>query len=86
MGWCGFVPAYRRTLERLARVVHDRDGYPIYLPTDLQAFLVFADAYGAWVAEQDRQLLGHVRSTSGHGMASWSWDGERPVSGTMAWP
>lgn len=47
-------------LESLARVVHEVDGYPIYLPTDLQDFLVGSAAHGAWVAEEDGHLLGHV--------------------------
>lgn len=63
----------RPSLERLARVIHDRDGYPLYLPTDLQGFLVSSDAYGAWVAEQDGELLGHVA------LHERSWDGVMEV-------
>ena len=44
----------------IAQVVHDLDGYPIYLPTDLRTFLVSADAYGVWVAEVDGEVVGHV--------------------------
>jgi GNAT superfamily N-acetyltransferase len=44
----------------LARAVHERDGYPHYLPGDLRDFLVMPDAYGAWVAAQDGRILGHV--------------------------
>jgi len=44
----------------LARAVHDWDGYPHYVPADLRDFLVMPDAYGAWVAERDGQLVGHV--------------------------
>ena len=47
-------------LETLARVVYETDGYPIYLPTDLREFLVGPVAHGAWVAEEDGNLLGHV--------------------------
>jgi GNAT superfamily N-acetyltransferase len=46
--------------EQLARAVHKRDGYPHYLPGDLRDFLVLPDAYGAWVAEQDGRIVGHV--------------------------
>ncbi len=44
----------------LARGVHERDGYPHYLPRDLRDFLVLPDAYGAWVAERDGLIVGHV--------------------------
>jgi GNAT superfamily N-acetyltransferase len=44
----------------LARRVHERDGYPHYLPGDLREFLVRPDAYGAWVAERDGRIAGHV--------------------------
>ncbi len=45
---------------QLARAVHERDGYPHYLPGDLREFLVLPDAYGAWVAEQSGRIVGHV--------------------------
>ena len=32
----------------------------MYLPTDLRSFLVSPDAYGAWVAVENGDLLGHV--------------------------
>jgi len=44
----------------IARSVHELDGYPAYLPTDLQRFLVSPDAYTAWVAEQAGTIIGHV--------------------------
>jgi GNAT superfamily N-acetyltransferase len=44
----------------IARLVHQVDGYPLYLPTDLHTFLVSPDAYGAWVAEEGGQIVGHV--------------------------
>jgi GNAT superfamily N-acetyltransferase len=56
-------------LESLARVVHDADGYPLYLPPALQDFLVGSAAHGAWVAEEDGHLLGHIA------LHHRSWDG-----------
>jgi GNAT superfamily N-acetyltransferase len=44
----------------VAERVHDRDGYPFFLPTDLRTFLVSPDAYRAWVAERSGVVLGHV--------------------------
>jgi len=44
----------------MALAVHERDGYPLYLPTDLHAFVVSADALAAWVAERSGEILGHV--------------------------
>jgi len=44
----------------LARAVHERDGYPHYLPGDFRDFLVMPDGYGAWVAERDGRIVGHV--------------------------
>jgi GNAT superfamily N-acetyltransferase len=45
---------------RLAEVVHDRDGYPVYLATDLRTFLAAPDAVAAWVADDEGRLIGHV--------------------------
>lgn len=44
----------------LARVVHELDGYPVYLPSDLGNFLAPPDAVGAWVAEREGIIIGHV--------------------------
>ena len=44
----------------LARVVHELDGYPVYLPTDLGSFLAPPDALGAWVAVREGVIIGHV--------------------------
>ncbi|HEY3941341.1 MAG TPA: GNAT family N-acetyltransferase [Acidimicrobiales bacterium] len=44
----------------IAEAVHDLDGYPVYLPTSLREFLVSAEAYGAWVAEDGGHVVGHV--------------------------
>jgi GNAT superfamily N-acetyltransferase len=63
---CGAVRIRERTgadLERcvnLARAVHETDGYPVYLPDDLRAFLAMPDAIDAWVAERDGEVIGHV--------------------------
>jgi len=47
-------------LVQIAGVVHDVDGYPLYLPGDLRTFLASADATHAWVAEMDGEVVGHV--------------------------
>jgi GNAT superfamily N-acetyltransferase len=44
----------------MAVAVHELDRYPLYLPTDLRTFLVSPDAYGAWVAEDGGEIVGHV--------------------------
>lgn len=46
--------------EQLARVVHDLDGYPPYLPGDLRTFVASPNAIAAWVAEVGSDLVGHV--------------------------
>jgi GNAT superfamily N-acetyltransferase len=45
---------------RLARLVHERDGYPHYPPGDLRSFIASPGAYRAWVAEQGGAVIGHV--------------------------
>ncbi len=50
----------------LAQVVHQVDGYPYYLPGDLREFLAARGATAAWVAESDREVVGHVA------LHSWS--------------
>jgi GNAT superfamily N-acetyltransferase len=44
----------------VAQAVHQLDHYPLYLPTDLRTFLDSPDAHGAWVAEVDDKVVGHV--------------------------
>lgn len=44
----------------LAGVVRALDGYPPYLPGGLREFLATPGALGAWVAEVDGALVGHV--------------------------
>jgi GNAT superfamily N-acetyltransferase len=45
----------------VARVVHDRDGYPPYLPKgDFTRLLVSDDALAVWVAAADAEIVGHV--------------------------
>ena len=44
----------------LVRDVHALDRYPRFLPNDLQSFLTIADAYGAWVADLDGEVVGHI--------------------------
>jgi GNAT superfamily N-acetyltransferase len=56
----------------MAVLVHQRDGYPVYLPTDLRAFLASPDAFGAWVVEEADGVVGHValhRRTSAAALA-----------------
>jgi GNAT superfamily N-acetyltransferase len=45
---------------RLAREVHGSDGYPMFLPDDLRAFITAPEALATWVAEDDREIVGHV--------------------------
>jgi GNAT superfamily N-acetyltransferase len=44
----------------LARVVHEIDRYPMFLPDDLRRFIEAPDALAAWVAEEDGEIAGHV--------------------------
>ena len=50
--------------ERLARIVHEIDGYPPYLPGDLRTF-IGAGAITAWVAETSGEIVGHVALNQG---------------------
>jgi GNAT superfamily N-acetyltransferase len=45
---------------RIAKIVHERDRYPAYLPTGLREFLFGSDALAAWVAEDGGRVIGHV--------------------------
>lgn len=46
---------------RVAAAVRDLDGYPVNLPGgDYLRFLASDEALGAWVAEEDGVLVGHV--------------------------
>jgi GNAT superfamily N-acetyltransferase len=45
---------------RIAERVHRLDGYPVFMPDDLQGFLASPDALAAWVVEQDGEVVGHV--------------------------
>jgi GNAT superfamily N-acetyltransferase len=61
-----FVPVRIRTqidlpsCVRIAEQVHRLDGYPKYLPTDLEQFLASPDALSAWVVEERGEVVGHV--------------------------
>ncbi len=45
----------------VARAVHERDGYPPYLPDgDFTRLLVNDDALAVWVATADAEIVGHV--------------------------
>jgi len=52
--------------QRLAEIVHARDGYPVYLPGDLRSFLLVPDAIAAWVAVESDEVVGHVALRPGH--------------------
>lgn len=40
--------------------VHESDGYPLYLPEDVPAFITPEFEVAAWVAERDGRIVGHV--------------------------
>ena len=44
----------------LLLTVHQRDGYPLYLPADVPAFITPDYEVAAWVAEHDDRVVGHV--------------------------
>lgn len=48
-------------LLQIAQLVHELDGYPLYLPdADYRSFLFGHDTLGAWVAEDDGAAVGQV--------------------------
>jgi GNAT superfamily N-acetyltransferase len=55
--------------ERLVQVVHVHDGYPVYLPGDLGAFLAEPDALAHWVAVEGGEVVGHVALHPGGSVA-----------------
>lgn len=50
--------------ELLARVVHEIDGYPPYLPGDVRTFIATGEIT-AWVAETGGAIVGHVALNPG---------------------
>jgi GNAT superfamily N-acetyltransferase len=50
----------RDAIRELAQAVHTNDNYPVYLGGDLLSFIVFPGAIGAWVADRDGIVVGHV--------------------------
>ena len=46
--------------EQLAQATHLHDRYPAYLGDSARAFLSHPDALGAWVAELDNTVIGHI--------------------------
>ena len=46
--------------ERLAEATHLHDRYPVCLGDSARSFLCHPDALGAWVAELDNTVIGHV--------------------------
>jgi hypothetical protein len=75
------VEADLADLERLAQIVHQADGYPIYLPTDLRGFLVSLDAHRTWVAVHDGDLIGHIALNA----SCWGRYADR-IDSTDCWP
>jgi len=74
----------------MAHAVHELDGYPPYLPTDLRTFLVSPDAYGAWVAETLRRDRRPRRSPPAqHRRRSWPMASDavrQPAERLGSWP
>jgi GNAT superfamily N-acetyltransferase len=56
------------------RSVHERDGYPIYLPDDLETFVANGEELGAWVAVDEETVVGHVA------LHPTTWDGPMQVA------
>jgi ribosomal protein S18 acetylase RimI-like enzyme len=54
------TPADGPALAAIAAETHRLDGYPKYLPADLEAFIVDPGALAAWVAEDAGVPVGHV--------------------------
>lgn len=50
--------------ERLARIVHERDGYPPRRARDLRSFIT-SEALAAWVAEDGPHIVGNVALHAG---------------------
>jgi GNAT superfamily N-acetyltransferase len=50
----------RQGCVEMARVVHDLDRYPMFLPEDLASFIFTPGALGAFVAEIEGEIAGHV--------------------------
>lgn len=45
---------------RLAKRVHETDGYPVYFPDGLRPFIASPDAIVSWVVEERGEIVGHV--------------------------
>jgi GNAT superfamily N-acetyltransferase len=66
----------------MAAIIRDLDGYPTRRPLGLWEFLASADALGAWVAEREGQIVGHValhRQSTSEVLAKASQALSRPV-------
>jgi ribosomal protein S18 acetylase RimI-like enzyme len=53
-------PSDGPALETIGLQAYRLDGYPKYLPDDMEKFLVGPEAIRAWVAELDGEVVGHV--------------------------
>jgi GNAT superfamily N-acetyltransferase len=58
-------------LIALLRTVYERDGYPANWPNDPARWLAGRHTLGAWVAEDDGELTGHVALTSPDPDRAW---------------
>lgn len=67
---------------RVLAEVHRRDGYPLNWPARPEAWVAQAASLGAWVAELDGRLIGHVGlSRGGEGdMAPGLWSDRNGVA------
>ncbi|QNP75069.1 GNAT family N-acetyltransferase [Streptomyces roseirectus] len=65
------TPADTAACVQALAEVHHRDGYPVNWPADPGDWLCAASGLGAWTAELDGHLVGHVALTpSGEGDAA----------------
>ena len=75
-------------LDQLAQLlidVHSTDGYPVEGVADPRAWLMLGDPLGAWIAEIDQRIVGHValmKATDDDDAARvWSRHSGTPLSG-----
>ncbi|MDX3235205.1 GNAT family N-acetyltransferase [Streptomyces sp. ME03-5709C] len=71
---------------RVLAAVHERDGYPVDWPAEPAAWLAGAGSLGAWVAESDGAVVGHVGLGPGTGddAAPGLWSAREGVTAARA--